>query len=147
MHHHLRNLVYALLPEKAQKVVLERKIKAGFARVSLSPGAAAQLVVDTPRLVTLGTDDAQSSEHADGIALAVGDIPCLGVGRLVFHTELIKGSPPKHLIVASEQNVGSAASHVGGNGDRAKPARLGNDRSLALMFFRVKHLVSDATFG
>ena len=128
--------MYALLPEKAQKVVLERKIKAGFARVSLSPGAATQLVVDTPRLVTLGTDDAQSSEHADGIALAVGDIPCLGVGRmelplccqlLVFHTEFLKGGLPKHLIVASEQNVGSAASHVGGNGDRAEPARLGND--------------------
>ena len=65
---------------------------------------------------------------------------------LVFHTELLKGGLPEHLIVASEQDVGSAASHVRGDGDRAKPARLGYDRSLALMLFRVEHLVPDATF-
>ena len=155
-HHHLGHLVDALLTEQTQKVVLEREVEAGLARVSLAPSAAAQLIVDTPRLVTLGADDAQPSEHADGIALAVGDVPCLSVGRvelpfcsrlLVFHTEFLKGGLPKHLIVASEQNVGSAAGHVGGNGDRSKPARLGNDRGLALMFFRVEHLVPDAAFG
>ena len=70
----------ALLAEQAQKVVLEREVEARLARVALPPGAAAQLVVDAPRLVTLGADDAQSPEHADGIALAVGDVPCLSVG-------------------------------------------------------------------
>ena len=146
----------ALLTEQTQKVVLEREVEAGLARVSLTPSAAAQLVVNAPRLVTLGADDAQPSEHADRIALAVGDVPCLGVGRvklplggrpLIFHAELLKGSLPEHLIVASEQDVGSAASHVRGDGDRAKPARLGNDRSLALVLFRIEHLVRDATFG
>ena len=146
----------ALLTEQTQKVVLEREVEAGLARVSLTPSAAAQLVIDAPSLMTLGADDAQSSKHADGIALAVGDVPCLSVGRvelpfcsrlLIFHTELLKGGLTKHLIVASEQDVGSAASHVGGDGDRAKPARLGYDRSLALVLFRVEHLVPDATFG
>ena len=40
-------------------IVLEREVEAGFARVYLSPGAAAQLVVDARRLVALGADDAQ----------------------------------------------------------------------------------------
>lgn len=51
--------MYALLAEQAQKVVLERQVEAGLARVALPPGAAAQLVVDAPRLVALGADDAQ----------------------------------------------------------------------------------------
>ena len=47
------------LAEQAQKVVLEREVEAGLARVALPTGAAAQLVVDAPRLVALGADDAQ----------------------------------------------------------------------------------------
>lgn len=38
----------------------------------------------------------------------------------------------------------SAAGHVGGDGDRAEPARLGDDRGLALVLLGVEHLMVDA---
>ncbi len=47
------------------------------------------------------------------------------------------------LRTAAQHDIGSASRHVGGNGDRARPARLGHDVRLALMLFRVQHLVRD----
>ena len=40
--------------EQPHEVVLERQVEARLARVALTAGAAAQLVVDAPRLVALG---------------------------------------------------------------------------------------------
>ena len=46
--------------------------------------------------------------------------------------------------VAAEHDVGAAAGHVGGHGDRAAPPGLGDDRRLALVVLGVQHLVRDA---
>ena len=45
--------------EQAHEVVLGGEEEARLARVALAPGAAAQLVVDAPRLVALGAADEQ----------------------------------------------------------------------------------------
>ena len=51
----------ALAGEDAQQRILERQVEARAARVALAAGAAAQLVVDAPRLVALGADDVQAA--------------------------------------------------------------------------------------
>ena len=61
--------------EDAHQVVFERQVEARRARVALPAGAAAQLVVDAPRLVALGADDVQ--------AAGVDDLVVLGVGLLL----------------------------------------------------------------
>src|SRR6202171_2124579 len=62
----------ALAAENAQEGILERQIEARRARVALASRAAAQLVVDAPRLVALGADGVQS---AGGDDLIVEDLP------------------------------------------------------------------------
>jgi len=46
-----------LLGEDAHQVVFERQIEARLARIALAPCAAAQLVVNAPRLMPLGAQD------------------------------------------------------------------------------------------
>ncbi len=62
----------AIRAEDAHQVVFERKIEAGGARIALTAGAAAQLVVDTPRFVPFGGDDVQSVERDHLVVLRVG---------------------------------------------------------------------------
>ncbi len=61
----------AVGPEDAHQVVFERQIEARRARVALTAGAAAQLVVDAPRLVPLGGDDVQAAEPDDLVVVVV----------------------------------------------------------------------------
>src|SRR5436305_10584376 len=49
--------------EDPHEVVLEREIEAGGAGVPLAAGAAAERVVDAPRLVPLGAQDVQAAEE------------------------------------------------------------------------------------
>ena len=50
----------------------------------------------------------------------------------------------EHFGVAAEQDVGTAARHVRGDGDGADTAGLGDDMGLALVVFRVERLMLDA---
>ena len=59
----------AVGPEDAHQVVFEREVEARRARVALAAGAAAQLVVDAPRLVPLGAEDVQAAEADDLVVL------------------------------------------------------------------------------
>ena len=59
--HQARDAVGA---EDAHQVVFERQVEARGAGVALTAGAAAQLVVDAPRLVALGADDVQAAQRA-----------------------------------------------------------------------------------
>jgi hypothetical protein len=47
----------------------------------------------------------------------------------------------QQLGVAAEQDVDAAAGHVGGDGDRAEPAGLGDDLGLTEVLLGVEHLV------
>ena len=46
--------------------------------------------------------------------------------------------------IAAQQNIGTAAGHVGGNGNRALAARLRHDVRFALVILGVQHFVPDA---
>ena len=59
--HHPADAVHAVAAEQAHEVVLEREVELRDAGVALASGTAAQLVVDAPRLVTLGAEDGQAA--------------------------------------------------------------------------------------
>ena len=63
------------------------------------------------------------------------------LGRLRLRAHLGLGHD---LGVAAEQDVGAAAGHVGGDGDRALAAGLRDDVGLALVLLGVEHVVRDA---
>ena len=50
--------------EQPHQVVAEREVEPRLARVALAAGAAAQLVVDAPRLVALGAEHVEPAELA-----------------------------------------------------------------------------------
>jgi hypothetical protein len=52
----LEHAVHALGTEDAHQVILKRKEEFGVARVALTAGTAAQLIVDAPAFVTLGAE-------------------------------------------------------------------------------------------
>ncbi len=60
------------LGEDAHQVIFERKIEAGRSGIALAAGAAAKLVVDAPRFVTLGAEDVQSAGGDNFIVFFVG---------------------------------------------------------------------------
>ena len=68
--------------EDAHEVVLEREVEARGARVALAAGAAAELVVDAPRLVPLGADDVEAAE-LDDLLVRLGRAPS-GARRAIF---------------------------------------------------------------
>ena len=70
--------------EQPHQVVAEREVEAGLARVALTAGTTAQLVVDTPRLVALGAQHVQPAELLDLLELRLdgllGPLQRLGQG-------------------------------------------------------------------
>ncbi len=57
--------VHAVAAEQAHEVVFERQVELRGARVALTAGTAAQLVVDAARLVALGADDGEAAGRDD----------------------------------------------------------------------------------
>ncbi len=51
--------------EQAQQIILQRQIKPRRPRITLAPSTAAQLIVDTARLMPLGAKNAQTTELRD----------------------------------------------------------------------------------
>src|SRR5690606_20597596 len=75
----------------------------------------------------------------------------LGVGGLVLLRRLQRRQAlgvqllvRRELRVATEHDVGTATGHVRRDGDGALAARLGDDRRLLRVVFRVQYLVLDA---
>ena len=59
----------ALAAKQAQQIVFQREVEARLARVALTAGTAAQLVVDTAGIVALGADDEEAARLADLVRL------------------------------------------------------------------------------
>ena len=70
------------------------------------------------------------------ISLADRPIRGLALGRLLDVIELVRDA---HVGIAAELDVGAAARHVGGDGDRAGHAGLGDDERLLLVEAGVQH--------
>ena len=124
--------------EYPQQAVFERQIEACRARIALTAGTAAQLVVDAPRLVAFGADDVQTA-GADHLIVAALPV----VAHLLFFRLVASGHGEFHLQVAAEHDVGAAAGHVGGNGHPARASGLGHDLRFTLVVLGVQHLVRD----
>ena len=57
----LHDVGHALAAEESHHFVFKRHVEARRTRIALTTGTAAQLVVDPPRLVPLGTDNVQAA--------------------------------------------------------------------------------------
>jgi hypothetical protein len=55
--------------EQPHQVVLQGQVEAGLARVTLTAGTTAQLVVDAARLVPLGAEHVEPAEFLDLVVL------------------------------------------------------------------------------
>ena len=74
--------------EQSQQVVFEGEVEAALTRVALASRTTAQLIVDAPRVVSLGAEHVEATERANFVALGFGDgLPLRGRGgngRLVL---------------------------------------------------------------
>ena len=164
----------AVAAEAPHELVLQAQVETAAAGVAQTAGAAAELVVDAPGLVPLGAHDAETAqaphlflgplglvpfgrehlgpallrkarhrvpavlEHVDrGVPVDLAE--CREVELLL--AQQLAGRPFR---VAAQEDVDATASHVGGDGHGAGPARLGDDGGLALVVLGVEHLVLDA---
>src|SRR5262249_55949599 len=146
----VEDLVDPLAGEEADQVVLGGEEEAGLPGVSLAARAAAQLVVDAPRLVTLGAADEEAAELAGLVRfrLALWPGPLYGRVELVLvalvagsASELAELTLSQALGAAAELDVDPAPRHVGGDRDGPLAARLGDRLALALsvLGLRVQH--------
>ena len=69
----LQHPVHAVGAEDAHQIVFERQVELGAARIALTTGAAAQLVVDAPALVALGAQHVEPAS-IDRLLLLLGDV-------------------------------------------------------------------------
>ncbi len=148
-HFHLRTA------KQAHQVVLKRQVEAGRAGVTLAGGTAAQLVVDAPCFMALGTDNVQSTQFAHAchvFHILVKVLHILSVEGIVFRSDRFQCRKTffhAHVVrvrhtgvredavdlrqgllgqLAAQFDVHPAACHVGGNGHRTKGTRPGDDQ-------------------
>ena len=164
----LHHVVDALAAEQAHEVVLKREVEAGGAGVALTAGTSAQLVVNAAGLMPLGAEDKQTARLAHRLRLRTDRLfvfviqfaegrtggENLLVVRLAvgggFHDQLLGQSHTAHLRlgeifrVAAQHNIRAASRHVGGDGDGADLARLGDDLRLLLVVLGVEDVVRNA---
>ena len=151
----VEDLVDPVAGEEAHEVVLGREEEARLAGIALAAGAAAQLVVDAPRLVALGADDEQAAGLQDLLAVALDPLldrrqdlgeALVVVGIAGLQAELGELEVGEVLGVAAELDVDAAAGHVRRDRHGAGLARLGDDLALALgvLGLGVEHRVRDA---
>ncbi|MNG91398.1 hypothetical protein D3C79_503070 [compost metagenome] len=135
----LHEVLHPVRGEDAHQAVFQRQVEAAGARVALTTGAATQLVVDTARFVTLGSDYMQATrlDHLLVTLLPVG----LDLGNLLG-CRVFQGSHFGFPVTA-QQDVGTTASHVGGDGQCTWRACLRDDLGFLLVILGVEHLVVD----
>jgi hypothetical protein len=113
----------AVAAEAVNDIVFEGDIETGAAGVTLPSGAAAELVIDASGFMAFGADDMHAAKLDDLVVLLLPFF-FVTLGR-----------------IATEYDVNTAPSHVGGDGDGAYASCLGDDISFLFMVFGVEHLV------
>src|SRR5262249_55897206 len=127
---HLQETLGALrIAEDPHQIVFHRQVETAGAWVALATGPATQLVVDTTRLMAFSTDDVQPAgcEHLVVPRLPLG--PDVFASRIVYRPE----RADLRFEITPEDDVGTAAGHVGRNRHGTRPAGLRDDVRLALM--------------
>ena len=163
----LHQVIHPLRAEQAHNVVLQGEVEPGLARVTLTAGTAPQLVVDAAGFVALGAQDEQTARRPDPVGLlldfclvfglrlgkllpGVQNLLVVRLGKaggfsdeLIGHPRLAQVGLGQELGVAPQHNVGTAAGHVGGHGDRPELTRLGHDLRFLLVVLGVEDVVLD----
>ena len=151
-------MLHGLAHKAHHQFIAHGQVEAGLARVTLTAGTAAQLVIDAARLVALGAQDIEPARFAHLIAQALRALFLavdLGLpGLLVFFLILkgVKAAFAQLLIednfrVTAEHDIGTTAGHVGCHGHGAGAARTGNDLALFFVVLGVKHVVLHTALG
>ena len=145
----LQHCRHSFRTENAHQIVFHRQEKLGCARVALTTGAAAQLIVDTAAFVPFGAENVKSagSNHLFLVGFALKFDFLFHPLDLLRRFVALELRLQTHVRVAAELDVGTAAGHIGGNRNRARHARLSNDRRFAFVMTRVQHLKFNVASG
>src|SRR5690606_34641465 len=139
----LHKCLDAVGSKNTHQVNFKGQIKTGETRVTLTAGATTQLIINTTRLVALGTNNVQTtSSHYLVLTLFA-----LGLDLLdLFWGWILQ---QRHFIfpAAAEFDVRTTTGHVGSNSDHARTASLGNNLRFLFMELRVQHFVLDLFLG
>ena len=142
----VRMRVHALGAEDAHQIVLQRQEEFGGAGIALAAGAAAQLVVDAAAFMALGADHIEAA-GGQRLLLVGGDFGADARRSRGWRSasSVMPASSwlDAHVDIAAQLDVGAAAGHVGGDGDRARHAGLGDDEGFLLVIAGVQHIVLD----
>jgi hypothetical protein len=140
--------------EDPHQVVFERQVEPAAAGIALAAAAAAKLQIDAAGVVPLGADDVQAAQFLDlnpsafmfsrGFDLVDQGVPFFAGERRAASVLVLQFGPGHRFGIAAQNDVGTAAGHVGGDGDGTEPARLGDNFRLALVVLGVEHLMLDA---
>ncbi len=139
-----QHLFKPIRPEYAHQIIFEAQIEHGAPRIALAARAAAQLVVDAPAFVALGGHHVQPP-RLDHLFLFLG-VACFFAGAQRFGIGIgVCGQQFEnlHLKIAAQLNVGATPGHVGGDGDHAQLAGIGNDLCLFLVLAGIEHVMGD----
>ena len=166
--HAVHQCLQALAAEQTHEVILQRDDELGGTGVALTAGTAAQLVIDAAAFVPLGAQDIQAADGTDlfgfggdfGLVLlqqllevAAGGKDLLilrfAVGGGLVDEVLLHALPAEGILgeifgVAAQHDIGTAAGHIGGDGDGAGLTGLGDDLGFLFVELGVEDLVGNA---
>ena len=167
----LHHVHHSLRAEKTHNVVGHGDEEAAFARVALTSGTAAQLIIDTAGLVALGAANKQAAGCSDLLGFLRADhlvrihalaehcscLEYLLVGRfgiacclgddLVGKARLAQVVLCKIFCVTAEHDIRTTACHVRRDGDSAELTCLSDDLRFLLVVFGVQNVVLDAALS
>ena len=114
----------------------------------MAAGPTTKLIVDAPALVPLGAEDMETSgrDHGLLVLLAIGFdfVENFLLSRVCQRVVLIENALEEEVSITAEENVRSAAGHIGGDGHGAFATGLGDDFRFFLVKLGVQHVVLDA---
>ena len=151
-------MLHGLAHKSHHQFIAHGQVEAGLARVPLTAGTTAQLVIDAAGLVALGAQDIESARFAHLIAQALRALFLavdLGFPGLLVLFLIFKGVEAafaqlfieNDFRVTAEHDIGTTAGHVGCHGHGARAARTGNDLTLFFVVLGIEHVVLHAALA
>ena len=152
--HHCCNAIHAISTKAAHQIIFKRKVELGLTRVSLTTRTTTKLIVNTTTLMTLGTNNAQTTRSGYCLTLSSADFLCffarsffLLLSSLSWLNSLVTKDIFSHDIwVATQKNIGTTTCHVGCNSNCTLTASLSNNLRLTLMELSVQNVMFNAAF-
>ncbi len=105
----------------------------------MAPGTAPELIVNATGLMTFGAQNMQTAKRHDHVMFGGTLRPCLfQLGRIArIVAAEFTGFAGQKFGIASQQDVGATAGHIGGDGQRPLTPGLGHDFGFALMILSI----------